>query len=112
MKLSNKLLSIVLISTFAATSIGSAFAAEGQWANNHPRREQVNDRLNNQNKRINQEVREGEISKGQAAKLHREDRQIRQEERAMASQNGGHITKQEQRTLNQQENAVSRQIGR
>jgi hypothetical protein len=30
----------------------------------------------------------------------------------MASQNGGHITKQEQRTLNQQENAVSRQIGR
>ena len=28
----------------------------------------------------------------------------------MASQNGGHITKQEQRTLNQQENAVSRQI--
>ena len=30
----------------------------------------------------------------------------------MASQNGGHITKQEQRTLNQQENAVSRQIGK
>jgi len=30
----------------------------------------------------------------------------------MASQNGGHITKQEQKTLNQQENAVSRQIGK
>jgi hypothetical protein len=29
----------------------------------------------------------------------------------MAAQNGGHITKQEQRTLNQQENKVSRQIG-
>ena len=29
----------------------------------------------------------------------------------MAAQNGGHITKQEQRTLNQQENGVSRQIG-
>jgi hypothetical protein len=28
----------------------------------------------------------------------------------MASQHGGHITKQEQRTLNQQENKVSRQI--
>ena len=28
----------------------------------------------------------------------------------MASQNGGHITKQEQRTLNQQENKVSNQI--
>jgi len=30
----------------------------------------------------------------------------------MAAQNGGHITKQEQRTLNQQENQVSRQIGK
>ncbi len=29
----------------------------------------------------------------------------------MASQNGGHITKQEQKTLNQQENGVSKQIG-
>jgi len=29
----------------------------------------------------------------------------------MASQNGGHITKLEQRALNQQENRVSKQIG-
>ena len=41
-----------------------------------------------------------------------EDRQIRKEERAMASQNGGHITRQEQKTLNQQENQVSREIGK
>jgi hypothetical protein len=30
----------------------------------------------------------------------------------MAKFNGGHITKTEQKMLNQQENAVSRQIGR
>ena len=47
-----------------------------------------------------------------AAGLHKEDRQIRQEERSMANRNGGHITKQEQRTLNQQENGVSKQIGK
>ncbi len=111
-KTSCKLLSLLLFSSLAVLSAGSALAADGQWAKNHPRREQVNDRLANQNKRIKQEVKEGEISKGQAAKLHREDRQIRQEERAMASQNGGHITKQEQRTLNQQENAVSKKIGK
>ena len=29
----------------------------------------------------------------------------------MASQNSGHITKSEQNVLNQQENAVSKQIG-
>ncbi len=106
----SKLLSVLLLSMLV--SAGSAVAAEGQWAKNHPRRDQVNDRLENQNNRIKQERKEGELSKGQAAKLHREDRQIRHEERAMASQNGGHITRQEQRTLNQQENGVSRQIGR
>ena len=110
-KLSSKRLSIVLVTAFVATSAGSAFA-ETQWQKDHPRRTEVNKRLNNQNKRINKEVKEGEITKGQAAKLHKEDHQIRQEERDMASQNGGHITKQEQRTLNQQENAVSKQIGK
>ena len=30
----------------------------------------------------------------------------------MASQNGSHITRTEQRALNQQENAVSQQIGK
>ncbi len=114
MKSSNfkKFIAIAVLSFFAAGIAGTAMAAEGQWDKNHPRRDQVNDRLANQNKRIDQERKEGEITKGQAAKLHKEDRQIRGEERAMASQNGGHITKQEQKTLNRQENAVSRQIGK
>lgn len=86
--------------------------AESTWAKNHPRRHEVNKRLNNQDRRIHQEVKEGEISKSQAQTLHKEDHQIRQEERDMASQNGGHITKQEQKTLNQQENAVSKEIGK
>jgi len=87
-------------------------AGDGQWAKAHPRRAEVNGRLANQNRRINKEVHEGEISRGQAAQLHRQDHQIRQEERAMASTNGGHITKTEQKALNQQENQVSREIGR
>ena len=103
---------VALLSAFAAGAVGSAMAADGQWAKDHPRRAEVNKRLNNQDKRVHQERKEGEITKGQAAQLHKEDRQIRGEERAMASQNGGHITKQEQRTLNQQETAVSRQIGK
>ncbi len=103
---------ILFISTMLLGSMATSTFAEGQFNKNHPRRAQVNKRLNNQNRRIHQEVKEGDMSKGQAAKLHKEDRQIRQEERGMASQNGGHITKQEQRTLNQQENGVSKQIGK
>jgi len=104
-------LAVALMTVFAAGITTSAMA-DTQWQKNHPRREQVNNRLANQNTRIHREVKEGELTRGQARALHKDDRQIRKEERLMASQNGGHITKQEQRTLNQQENAVSRQIGK
>jgi len=93
---------------FAAT----AGAGETQWQKDHPRRTEVNGRLANQNARIRNEVKTGQISKAQAKQLHGEDHALRQEERSMASTNGGHITKTEQRALNQQENQVSKQIGR
>ncbi len=101
---------------FAAALVMGSFMtanalAESQWDKDHPRRAEVNGRLANQNARIHNEVKDGQITRAQAAGLHKEDHQIRQEERDMASQNNGHITKQEQRTLNQQENGVSRQIG-
>jgi hypothetical protein len=102
----------VAAATFALSGLASNAMADTKWQKDHPRREQVNNRLKNQNQRIHQEVKEGELSKGQAAKLHREDRSIRKEERTMASTNGGHITKTEQKALNQQENQVSKQIGR
>jgi hypothetical protein len=110
-KIAGKTVAIAMIAIFASGLAESAIA-ESKFAEQHPRRHQVNKRLNNQNKRIHQEVKGGDMSKGQAAKLHKEDHQIRTEERSMASQNGGHITKQEQQTLNQQENAVSKQIGK
>jgi len=96
----------------SATFVSSTAMAEGKWAQNHPRRAEVNARLNNQNRRINNELKNGQISQSQANALHKEDHQIRQEERDMASQNGGHITKAEQGVLNQQENAVSKEIGK
>jgi hypothetical protein len=102
----------VAAASIALSGLASNAMADTQWQKDHPRREQVNNRLNNQNKRIHQEVKEGELSKGQAAKLHREDHSIRKEERTMASTDHGHITKTEQKALNQQENQVSKQIGR
>lgn len=94
-----------------AFSFAGVASAETHWDAAHPRRAEVNHRLANQNHRIHQQVREGDMTHTEAMKLHRDDHEVRQEERLMASQNGGHITKQEQRTLNQQENQVSKQIG-
>ena len=105
-------LSIACAAAFAQPAIAADKDKDTQWEKNHPRREQVNDRLANQNRRIHEEVKEGEMTKAQAARLHKEDRNIRKEEQLMASQNGGHITKAEQHVLNQQENKVSAQIGK
>ncbi|MDY7546894.1 hypothetical protein QN360_15635 [Glaciimonas sp. CA11.2] len=108
---SGKAIILTALVTVFASAAGSVMA-ETTWQKNHPRREQVNNRLNNQNNRIKTEVKDGQITKGQARTLHKDDHAIRQEERDMSRQNGGHITKAEQSVLNQQENGVSRQIGK
>ena len=114
MKNPSKIAALALIVGLTGAMASTAMAAptDTTWQKNHPRREQVNQRLAHQNARIKTEVKEGDLTKSQAAGLHKDDRQIRREERLMASQNGGHVTKQEQKTLNQQENAVSKQIGK
>jgi hypothetical protein len=94
----------------ALAGLAGTASAETTWQKNHPRRTQVNHRLDNQDRRIHQDVKNGTLTKSQAANLHHQDHQVRQEERDMASQNGGHITKPEQRVLNGQENKISSEI--
>jgi hypothetical protein len=79
-------------------------------ASPHPRRAEVNARATVQKWRINQAEMHGKLSPAQAAALHTDDRDIRKEERFDAKLDGGHITKAEQRALNQQENSVSKKI--
>jgi F0F1-type ATP synthase membrane subunit b/b' len=100
--------SVLIIGLMAVTATG---ASASTWSRHHPRRAEVNHRLANQNKRIAQERREGELTKAQATDLRTEDRGIRGQERYDASQNGSHITKTQQRQLNREENQVGRQIG-
>jgi hypothetical protein len=111
MKSLRALLSVAGVATAMIVLTAPTFADDA-WQKDHPRREEVNNRLANQNARINKDVKNGTLSAAQAAHLHHEDRQIRREERAMASQNNTHITKLEQRALNQQENKVSHQIAK
>ncbi len=95
----------ILTTLIFLCSVGVSMAGE-----HHPRRAQVNHRLEKQNDRIDHKVADGQMSKKEAHKLRKNDHKIRHEERDMASQNNGHITKQEQKTLNQQENQNSRKI--
>jgi hypothetical protein len=105
---------VIALAMLTAAGIGSlsSASAETVWQSNHPRRAEVNSRLDNQDARIHEERATGQISGAQAAQLHAQDHEIRQEERDMASQNGGHITAGEQAVLNHQENVTSHEIGR
>jgi len=106
-------LNAVAALVFTAGLAGVAMAdTDTTWQKHHPRREEVNNRLVNQDKRIHREVKEGDLTKAQAAALHKDDRNIRQEERDMAKLDNGHITKADKKALNQQENVVSKDIGK
>jgi hypothetical protein len=106
-----KILGIAAVAGTLFAVSGNVFA-DTAFQQNHPRRAEVNARLDNQNRRIDSEVRDGQINRRQAAYLHGEDHEIRTEERSFARADDGHITRGEQALLNRQENGVSRQIGR
>jgi hypothetical protein len=107
----SKLLFSALLAAFLGITTVS-MAQDGSMAKNHPRRSEVNQRLETQDRRIDHKVNNGNMSRHEAHNLHRKDHQIRREERRMASRHNGHITKQEQKRLNRQENHVSRKIHR
>ncbi len=78
----------------------------------HPRVNEVQQRIDNQENRVDRGVSDGQINATQAAhddaKLGREQSSLNQDE----AKDGGHITKGEQRNLNKRLNKGSRQIYR
>jgi hypothetical protein len=94
----------------AVVSVAATAANAGGWRASHPRRVEVNSRLENQHDRIAAGVHDGQLRPSEAHALRQQDHSIRTEERDMADLDNGHITRADQRSLNQQENAVSNEI--
>ncbi|MHB8409936.1 MAG: hypothetical protein ACYDHY_17940 [Acidiferrobacterales bacterium] len=110
MKHSTRIVTLALAALLAGISVSAV--ADSAFERNHPRRDQVNDRLATQNHRITRQVREGELNRRQARHLRRGDRRVRREERRFARHHHGIISRAEQVRLNRQENHLSRRIGR
>ena len=106
-----KLAVIAFAALLGAGTLSSAHA-DTAFAARHPLRDQVNDRLQMQHRRIHREVREGEMGHAKAMRLHRADRRVRREERHFAARHHGVITRAEQGRLNHQENHISHRIGK
>jgi hypothetical protein len=95
----------------AAIASGSVMAqTNGDDVPGHPRVNEVNNRLQNQQNRINNGLKNGTMSQAQAARDESHDANIARRESADEARHDGHLTKQEQHNLNRSENRNSRHI--
>ncbi|MGA1983867.1 MAG: hypothetical protein ABSG84_15555 [Acidobacteriaceae bacterium] len=72
----------------------------------------INQRKENQQDRIAQGVKSGELKAGQTARLEHQEAGINKEERGMRAQDNGRLTSQDRKTINHQQNVESRRIYR
>jgi len=108
MKLRNLLIATLGLAITAGAA--GAASADTPWQQQHPRREQVNERLGRLNRDVRHERREGELSARGADRLHARLHMVRLQERAFAHRHHGHISRWQQARLNHEENGVRRQI--
>jgi len=103
-----KTTAIVLGAIFTLGAAAGA-ASAAPWQMHHPRRAEVNHRLDRLDRRIAFERHHGELTRGEARDLRREDAGIRGQERFYASHDRSHLTRYEDRRLNREEDHLSRQ---
>jgi len=79
-------------------------------ANQYQGTRKVGQRSENQQDRIAQGVRSGQLTAGEAGHLENEEAAINREKRADRAANGGRLTQAEKQQINRQQNKVSKQI--
>lgn len=72
----------------------------------------INQRKENQQDRIAQGVKSGQLTAGETSRLEHQEAGINREERGMRAQDNGHLTQADRKTLHQQQNQESRRIYR
>jgi hypothetical protein len=72
----------------------------------------INQRKADQQKRIAQGVKSGQLTAGETSRLEHQEAGINKEEKGMRAQDNGHLTAQDRKTLHQQQNQESRRIYR
>lgn len=94
----------------ALASAGAMAQSAPQDVPGHPRVNEVNQRLANQQNRIQAGVADGQLNAKQAARDEKQDANIAQRESADEAKHGGHLTKNEQKNLNKSLNQDSKRI--
>ncbi|HEX7252205.1 MAG TPA: hypothetical protein VF376_04920 [Thermoanaerobaculia bacterium] len=74
--------------------------------------DEINQRKENQQDRIGQGVQSGQLTAGETARLETKESALNHEERDMRKLDNGKLTAQDRRTINRQQNRLSRNIYR
>ena len=82
----------------------------GQFAKKHPRRNEVNTRVHNQRKQLKQQLKAGKITQQQYNDQMAALKNVKNQEHADVSANGGYITKGQDKALNQELNLNRKEI--
>ncbi len=86
-----------------------ATMAAAQRSTYHQRHD-INQRKGNQQARIAQGIKSGQMTPREASHVEHQEAGINREERGMRAQDNGHLTAQDRQTLASQQNAESRRI--
>jgi len=101
-----------LIGLLLSVALASGAAMAQTDVPGHPRVNEVNNRLENQQDRIQAGVKDGQLNAKQATRDETRDNNIAARESADQAKHNGHLTKREQRNLNKSLNKDSRNIHR
>jgi hypothetical protein len=116
--MNKKISSLFVFAVGGAILVGSAAAQQSSGAGpgvvdpGHPRVNQVNAREGRQQQRIANGVKNGTLTPKQTANLERREANLQKREQADMAKHNGHLTRAEQRSLNRQQNRMSRSIAR
>ena len=96
----------------AATFLLSPVVILAQAPATAPTSTTINQRKENQQDRIAQGVKSGQLTPGETSKLEHQEAGINKEERGMRAQDNGHLTKGDKALINKQQNQESKRIYR
>ena len=101
---------LVLVGLVIGAAMASGTVLAQTDVPGHPRVNEVNNRLENQQDRIQNGLKNGTMTQQQAARDEAHDANIARRESADEARHNGHLTKQEKRNLNRAENHNSKHI--
>jgi hypothetical protein len=101
---------LMFVGSAAAQQSNTAGAGAGVDDPNHPRVNQVNQREQNQQDRIANGMKDGQLTPGQAANLEKGEQRLQNNEKKDMAADNGHLTKQDQKQLNKEANHMSNKI--